>query len=285
MKPGTCRLCGKRQMKLTKDHSPPQCASNEKSRGHYRRANLYTQTLGLTTAVGTRLACGSGYDIAPEQPPIRGGISEYSQCSECNNLLSRNYDVPFGDWCRTAKATLQPGRVLIVQERYLQMCQNPLAVLKRVIALFFSINGDCFAERNQELAKFVLDPASRQLPEPFGIFAAFCVSDLVSYIPVQCRLNVANGHGLWISQISYPPFTFALTLDGQCPDRRFFPLRSFAQHSIGKEANAEVVLSILPTNPVFAGDYRGSGRLVPDNTVVLTTELPPRYFRLVDTVF
>lgn len=285
MKTGTCRLCRKRQVKLTDDHTPPQCAFNEKSRGHYRRANQYTHNLGLTNSNGTTLVGGSGHDIAPDRRPIFGGIHERTQCEACNNLLSRNYDAPFGLWCSSAKATLKPGRVLIARERYSQVCGNPLAVLKRVIAMFFSINGDFFAENNQNLADFVLVPESQQLPEPFGIFAAYSLSDLVSYIPIQCRLNVTTGYELWISQISYPPFTFALTLDGTSPDSRLCALRSFAQHPIGQTVSTEAVLKVVPTNPVFAGDYRGSGLLVPDNTVVLTTGLPPRYYRLVDPVF
>ncbi len=283
MKLGTCRLCGKRSVKLTDDHTQPQYAFNEKSRGHYRRGNLYTQNVNPTIFIRSNPAGASGYDI-PSQP-IFGGIRVPTQCMECNGLLGLHYDVPFGQWCHGAKATLKPGRVLIVHERYTQICENPLAVLKRVIAMFFSINGDFFSERNQELARFVREPECQHLPEPFGIFAAYSVSDLVSYIPLQCRLNVANGYGLWITQISYPPYTFALTLDGTSPDPRFCALRSFAQHPIGPGASTEVVLSLVPTNPVFAGDYRGSGRLVPDNTVVLTTELPPRYYRLVDPVF
>ena len=61
-----------------------------------------------------------------------------------------------------------------------------------------------------------------------------------------------------------------MTLDGPCPDPRLTNLRRFAHHGYDDEADVEMTFRTLPTNSCSAGDYRPSGKLLPDNTLVLT---------------
>ncbi len=280
---GTCHLCGKNTDRLSKDHIQPQCALNEKHRTYLRMESIQSMPMRNNHAVTGPAVRKIYYEIQPDRP-IVGGIYRYTQCEDCNGLLGRFYDKRFGDWCHDALALLKPGEVILVQREYTQKCRYPLAILKRVVAMFFSINGDKFASCQPELSEFVRDPQSQHLPVSFGFYAAYNVNDLVSHIPLQCRMEVRAGRQSWISQIAHPPFVYAMTFDSGCPDPRLTDITGFARIGYDEVANIDVILRVVPTNSCFAGDYRAAGKLLEDDMVVSATEVMPSYFRIVDVV-
>ena len=180
---------------------------------------------------------------------------------------------------------LKPGeKIIVVQREYIQQCRFPLAILKRIVGMFFSINGERFAACQPELSEFVRDPQSQQLPARFRFYAAYNINDLVSHIPLQCRKDARTGRESWISQIAHPPFVYTMTIDTGCPDSRLTDITGFARYGHDELACADVALQVVPTNSCFAGDYRAAGKLVPDDIVVCMTEIKPSYFRIVDVV-
>ena len=50
------------------------------------------------------------------------------------------------------------------------------------------------------------------------------------------------------------------------------------------EGDVDLVFRILPTNSCFAGDFRPSGKLLPSDILVMTPQLEPSFYRLVDVV-
>jgi hypothetical protein len=280
-KRGRCWLCGKETDRLTADHTQPQCAFNEKKR-RYLRLNSVVNRRRPLGKIGHAIR-NIYMEIQPDRP-IAGGIYYNRQCLVCNSLLGRCYDARFGQWCRDAHANLKRGAVHVVQQEYTQRCKYPLSILKRIVAMFFSINGERFAEAQPELSRFARFPLSHEFPEKIGLFAAYNTNDLVSHIPCQVRFNPRTCAQVFLSQIAHPPFVFLLTLDGPCPDPRLTDLRRFAEYNFEDEADVEVTFRVLPTNSCFAGDYRATGKLVPDDTLVMTPEVEPSFFRLIDEV-
>ncbi len=279
-KPGTCHLCGKQTDSLSKDHIQPQCAFNEKHRTYVRMESI-SMAIRENKAVAGPAVRNIYFEIQPDRP-IAGGIFRYTQCQNCNGILGTFYDKRLGDWCHDALAVLKRGRLVLVQRQYMQKCRYPLSILKRVIAMFFSINGERFSSCHSELSKFVREPQSRHLPEPYRFYAAYNINDLVGHIPLQCRMDVGSGQGSWISQVAHPPFVYAMTIDSACPDDRLTDITGFARFAYGEEANIDVVLRVVPADSCFAGDYRAAGKLLTDDIVVFTTEVMPSHFRVVD---
>jgi hypothetical protein len=282
-KRGPCLLCGKEGSLLSEDHIQPQCAFNEKHRRHVRMESVQSMAIKQNSTLTGPKFRNIYQEIQPDRL-ITGGIYRYTQCEDCNGFLGRTYDAHFGEWCRDAVEILKPGQIIVAQASYSQRCRYPLSVLKRVVAMFFSINGDKFAACHPELSRFVMDSMSQTLPERYGVYAAYNINDIVSHIPLQARANVRSGTTTWVSQIAHPPFVYVLTIDSESPDSRLADLRSFAGSAYGQDADIEIVLHLLPTNSCLAGDFRATGKLLPDDIMVGTSDLPPSYFHLVDAV-
>ena len=280
-KPGTCHLCAKETDSLSKDHIQPQCAFNEKHRTYVRMESVQSMAIRKNKAVAGPAVRNIYFEIQPDRP-IAGGIYRYTQCRDCNGILGTFYDKRLGDWSHDALALLKPGRVILLQGEYTQECRYPLSILKRVIAMFFSINGEKFSSCHRQLSMFVREPQCRHLPHRYRFYAGYNINDLVSHIPLQCRLHMGSGEKSWISQIAHPPFVYAMTIDSGSPDDRLTDITGFARFGYNDEANIDVVLRVLPTNSCFAGDYRARGKLVPDDIVVFATEVMPSYFKVVD---
>jgi hypothetical protein len=289
MKRGKCWLCGGEKEALTDDHIQPQCAFNEKRRKHIRLhsptslSKLSDKKIRPNAPLNAKTLRNIYEAINPDRP-IAGGIFYKRQCKECNGLLGRLYDERFGQWCRDALSTLKRGELVVAQREYTLRCRYPLSILKRIVAMFFSINGEQFAQHRSELSRFARFPLCHELPEKIGIYAAYNVNDLVSHIPVQARRNVVNGEQWLLSQIAHPPFVYVMTLSGTCPDPRLTDLRRFAEQDYNDEGNVEMTFQILPTNSCFAGDFRASGKLLPDDVLVMTPQLEPSFYHLLDAI-
>jgi hypothetical protein len=261
-KKSKCCLCGKEAYKLSKDHIQPSCAFNEKNRKHLRMESVLSLATDRNPPKDAAKVRNIYYEIQPDRP-IQGGIYRRTQCIACNGYLGSHYDARFGKWCHDAVGILKPEEIIVVQQEYRQLCRYPLSILKRIVAMFFSINGDRFAPLQPELVDFIMDRQTRKLPTRFGVFAAYTINDIVSHIPFQYHVDVRTGQEIGISQIAHPPFVYVLTIDSACPDPRLTDLTGFARYDYEDEASVEMPFRVVPTNSCLAGDYRPSGVLGP----------------------
>lgn len=283
MKRGICALCGKDTNQLSKDHIQPQCGFNERDRTYVRMESIQSMSIRKNNAATGPRVRNIYYEIQPDRP-IGGGIYRYTQCKNCNSQLGSAYDQRLGDFCHDALDVLKPGQILVVQKEYRQTCRFPLSILKRVIAMFFSINGDKFVGCHQQLSQFVRDPSAAQLSSRYQFYAAYNVNDLVSHIPLQCRLNVKTGQKTWITQIAHPPFVYVMTIDSETFDQPLTNITAFAEFPYQSESATEMTFRIASTNSCFAGDFRSVGKLLTDDVAVCTTDVMPSYFKIVDTI-
>ena len=280
----SCHLCGTNEVQLTKDHIQPQCAFNEKNRRHVRLDSpLELSTLQRPAPYGKAWR-EIYYEIQPDRP-IAGGIYRRTQCEQCNGLLGEYYDAHLGQFCHDAVANLKLGNIHIVQKTYRQTIRYPLSLLKRILAMFFSINGSNFVHAQPELSKFIREPENRELPPRFHVFVGYNTNDMVSHIPYQVRARIGTGIHCQFSQIAHPPFVYLLAIDSPRPDSRLVEFTRFTQYAYGEEANIEEEFVVMPTNNCFAGDFRREGKVIPDGDAILTPEeVRPTYFRLIDPV-
>jgi hypothetical protein len=282
-KTGTCRLCGRETDQLSKDHIQPQCAFNEKDRTYVRMESVQSLAIRENKAVTGPAVRNIYYEIQPDRP-IAGGIYRFTQCVACNGYLGEHYDARFGQWCHDAVQLLKPGEIVVVQREYTQRCHFPLSILKRIIAMFFSINGERFATCHPELSSFVREHNRTGLPGRYRFFAAYNVNDLVSHIPLQFRGDVVACRESWLSQIAHPPFVYVMAIDSPSPDGRLADITSFADYDYNDEVGLDVQMRVVPTNSCLAGDFRAAGKLLEDNMIVGSSEVMPSYFRITHPV-
>jgi len=268
---------------LSQDHIQPQCAFNEKHRRYIRMENVQT-TKFRQNQILQRPKLRNIYDEIQPDRPISGGIYRYTQCTFRNGYLGEFYDARFGRWCHMAVSSMKAGQILIAKREYIQKCQFPLSILKRIVAMFFSINGDEFAKSNPELSAFVRNSNSTKLPKNFRFFAAYNMNDIVSHIPTQSRLNIKTSYCCTLSQIAHPPFVYVMTLDSESPDTRLTEISNFAGYAYEDQADLDVALRVVSTNNCFAGDFRSGGKVIEDDIAVLVSDVKPSYFRIIDVV-
>jgi hypothetical protein len=280
-KRGSCYLCGEEDIPLTKDHLQPQCAFNEKHRRYTRLQSDHLPT--PKNAPWGKKFNGTYYEIQPDKP-IEGGIYRMTQCATCNGLLGGCYDPHFGEFCHDAVANMKLGEIRVIQDRYTQTIRYPLSLLKRILAMFFSINGSNFVRKNAELSQFIRQPENRDLPEKYRLFVGYNANDMVSHIPFQIRTNSRFSFKHALTQIAHPPFVYVLTFSDHCPDSRLVEFTGFKEIPYGERADIDCVFRLLPTNNCFAGDFRSEGKMIPDDMAIFCPEIQPSYFRLVDVV-
>jgi len=135
----------------------------------------------------------------------------------------------------------------------------PLAILKEIVAMFLSVNGPGFAERNQELVRFVLNRGRKYLPPRYRFFAYYNGTGGLRYINFAGLINTSTGNTIGLSEITYPPLGYVLTVDSPPPDKRLMEITHFARYGYNEFKVMELRMPVLPVHVSFVpGDYRSA---------------------------
>ena len=135
----------------------------------------------------------------------------------------------------------------------------PLAILKEVVAMFLSVNVRGFAERNQELVRFVLNKDKKYLSPRYRFFAYYNGTGGLRYIPFAGLIDTSTGNTIGVSEITYPPLGYVLTVDSPPPDNKLMEITRFARYGYNESAVMELRMPVLPVhNPFAPGDYRSA---------------------------
>lgn len=135
---GICHICGK-YGKLSKEHVPPKSSFN----------NMRSISVNFEQAITL------GPDTMPKGPVHQGGIFFYTLCEKCNSNTGHWYGSRFIRWCYQGMDILirTGGKPTLIYMRYL----FPLAIIKQILTMFFSVNTEKFRVPNTELVQFVLN--------------------------------------------------------------------------------------------------------------------------------
>lgn len=198
-------------------------------------------------------------NLGPEEFP-RGkiqqrGMGGYTLCEACNNRTGHWYGNQFVDWCYKGMSVLMgsgghPNLSYVVH-------LYPLPVLKEIVTMLFSVNHDRFHGVHQELVRFVLNRDSTGLPDKYRFFTYFNTSPRFRAIGTAALMQVGRGRGpILISEFSYPPYGYVMTIHSESPDPRLFEISHFAQFEYYESAELALDLPVLPVHTPFPGDYR-----------------------------
>lgn len=235
---GICHLCGA-DGPLSFEHVPPRAAFND------RPVLFHTLEQNM--------------ELGPESDPRSGEISQrgagaYTLCGRCNNKTGRWYGSRFAAWCQQGMETLARtnGRPTLVYLHYL----FPLAIIKQVATMFFSVNSPRFREKQPELEAFVLDKERRGLSPGYRFFLYYHMMGKGRRAGVSGWLNFDSGRTSILSEVSFPPFGYVLTFGDEAPHRDMFEITHFARYGYQEFAVTEVRMPLLETHLALPGDYR-----------------------------
>jgi len=239
---GICHICGE-QKQLTFEHVPPKSAFNDK---RYIQAKL-EDLIGL------------GPDDIIKGPTHQGGIGEYTLCGKCNNETGAWYGGYFVDWCYQGMEILikSGGKPSLIYMNYLY----PLPIMKQIVAMFLSVNGDKFGIANPELVRFVLDRERKYLSPKYRFYVYYNISGRFRYTGIMGKIEVtaellSTSKPMLMSEITFPPFGYLMTIDSESPDKRLVEISHFARHDYNEYRVMSIKLPVLPTHTAYAGDYR-----------------------------
>ena len=234
---GICRICG-REKPLSFEHIPPKAAFNNRP--------------VVTVALEQIIALGP--DIKPKGPIKQKGMGDYILCEECNNNSGSWYAARFVDWCYRGMEILKlsNGSPTLVYTYKI----FPLAVIKQIIVMLLAVNNPNFAQANIDLAAFVMKKENNHLPPKFKIFTYYNIIGMHRNVGLSAKLSLPTGRATFMSEVSFPPFGYLLTINSEKPDERLVDISGFANYQYDDFAEIQVRLAVLPTHLLYPGDYR-----------------------------
>jgi hypothetical protein len=245
---GKCHICGNTR-ELSFEHVPPRAAFNDK---RVIRAK-FEETIGL------------GPDEIVKGPIQQRGVGEYTLCVKCNSDTGGWYGGKFVAWCYQAMEILikSKGKPTLIYLNYL----FPLAIIKQIIAMFFSVNVNTFCDANPELVRFVLVKEKKYLSPKYRFFVYYNTTGRFRFSGIVGQIQMINEFGSMtkpriMSEITFPPFGYLMTIDSEPPDNRLIEISHFARHDYNEFRVMTMKFPVLPTHTIYPGDYRTKEEII-----------------------
>jgi len=237
MNVGVCHICGEVKP-LSFEHIPPRAAFNNRP----------------VVKISLERAIELGPDVKPIGPVSQKGMGDYVLCEECNNKTGSWYGSRFVDWCYRGMEILRLSR----GNPNLVYSYNmfPLSVLKQIVIMFLAVNRPGFSKANPGLASFVLDKANNQLPQRYRVHCYYNIIGMLRNIGLSAGLTLTTGKSIIMSEVSFPPFGYLLTIDSDKPDERLVDISGFSNYRYDSRIVIQLRLAVLPTHLLYPGDYR-----------------------------
>jgi len=241
---GVCHICGE-YTKLSFEHVPPKAAFNSKPVVNANIEALIKKEKDLDNFSGKTSQRSSG---------------GYTLCEECNSLTGTWYGADYVEWI------YQISRVLLLSKGepslYYLYRIFPLRVIKQIICMFFSANGEKFREAQQDLVRFVLNKEARYLEPHIRIYAFYSPSRRSRQSGVSGVLNFNTHSHKIISEIVFPPMGYVMSLNNIAPDKRLFDITFFSEYQYNDWKELSLKMPRLPIYTYFPGDYRSRSEVL-----------------------
>jgi hypothetical protein len=248
---GECRICG-RYCILTKEHVPPQGSLLIQGKdGQFRPPSIIK--VGYPDIY--KLKAGE----MPKGYAAQGGSAFFTLCSNCNNNIGSWYSNDYIEWCEQGLNVLSTtqGRTKLILPYHIY----PLRVLKQIIAMFFSLNGVSLGKEFPELREFILEKNKVTLPEKFRVYAYYNTLAIFRFIGMIYKVNFVSGQKIRMTETSYIPFGYVMTVNSQSPDSRLLDISHFGVYGYDQSDTLMLSIPALPTYSHLPGDYRSKREL------------------------
>lgn len=243
---GNCHLCGQYGA-LSFEHVPPESAFNNQRiiTPDTKKVFELTDLDELRKLSGRQSQRGQG---------------GYTLCSQCNNLTGHWYGANYAAWAYQGADYLQRSSDRMMQVAY-PYHLLPLRVIKQIVCMFFSVNSPRFREAHPELVRFVLNKDTKYLSPRTKIYVGYLWSDRIRSAGVTASLQLDKITGVTrrrvYSEISFPPFSYILSLDSPPPEHEMLDITFFGNYAYNEFATLHLPIPTLSVYTPFPGDFRG----------------------------
>jgi len=246
-----CHICGK-MAELSFEHIPPRKAFNN------------TGVLIAEMNFERPFTIG----VAPQgAKTFQRGMGSYSLCEKCNSDTGAWYGEKFIEFCKKGMLLLQ--KTNYKPSLYYFADIYPLAVIKQIISMFLTINSLAFRDKYTDLVGFVLNRRMRHLHPRYHIYIYYNHGGMHRATPISAKvdLKISTMEHLrttFMTEISYPPFGYLMTIDSGPPDAPVADITFFASYGFDQLKTLSMHYPIYPTYTIFPGDYRSMDKITED---------------------
>jgi hypothetical protein len=108
-----------------------------------------------------------------------------------------------------------------------------------------------------------LDKEARNLPPDWRLYIYYNRGSKLRYSGLSAMGNLNTGSVSILSEISYPPFGYVLTVTpGEPPDQRLAEITFFSAFRYADCTTLQVMLPTLETHLFYPGDYRSKQEIL-----------------------
>lgn len=242
---GHCHLCGGFG-KLSFEHVPPESAfNNQKVVTPDAKKVFELRDLDqLKNLTGKQSQRGQG---------------GYTLCERCNSLTGHWYGSNYAAWAYQGADYLRRSNGCKTQLAY-PYHLLPLRVIKQIACMFFSVNSPQFREAHPELERFALNKEAKHLPPHIRIYVGYLWSDRSRAAGVTGSMQLDKTSGVTrmrvYSEISFPPFSYILSLNSAAPEHDMLDITFFGNYGYDEFATLQLPIPMLSIYTPFPGDFR-----------------------------
>ncbi len=244
---GVCAVCCE-YAELSFEHIPPRSCYNNRSMEFLTGTKVFERAPGAVMR-GTISQRGAG--------------GQYT-CGQCNNAAGRWYVPETIQWVARGVEVLsrigdREGQDTRPFSRFVNVVFSgvkPLLFLKQVVYMFLCINGPGFTVRHPDLRAFVLDRESTNMSDECHFHIGLTWGPGARSVAGSAVTDLRRSGATYISDISFPPFTYAMWL-GQ-PYHALAPceITRFKSYEASQVCDVPLALQVGFTHLAFPSDHR-----------------------------
>jgi hypothetical protein len=246
-KTGPCALCGSNG-KLTYEHLPPRSTHNNKP------AAVFGLPKNSMTSV---------YVTTQQQ-----GSGGHTLCNACNNFTGTEYVRNYQEWVATADHIVLTHHAAIVEHNksgtgflnvpaLLGPSLHPGKFIRQILCMSASLCGPWLCEEYPIIREIVLSGAQLKLPEPLRIYCTLFMGPTGKHSGGHGMFRQTEGDIVRFAELSHPPFSFVLQLEGAEDPRLGFEISDLTMFDLTEPLGDQwfqFAIAFGHTN--FPGDYR-----------------------------
>ncbi|WP_123812067.1 hypothetical protein [Mangrovimonas sp. DI 80] len=199
----------------------------------------------------------------PKGKTKQGGIGYNSFCVKCNSFLGSSYVPAYKNWAIGGMQLLNQKEEYGLHGYTINEIE-PLKVIKHIISMFLAINPEWFLESYPELAAFLNEQETKELPDKFRVFMYLTRAERFRYMPFTTHGNLKTGTTTLCSEIAFPPYGYVITFDFNGKIGYLNEITDFKKFNLNQKTSLNMITYQLPTYMQFPLDYRNETKIESD---------------------
>ena len=232
---GTCKLCN-RICELTFEHVPPRSCFNKTTRYYTSSFHEYVTN-----------------SIDKKSKLKQGGTGGDYYCKNCNNFLGKKYVKSYKFWVQLGVGMIKKYDKTILNDFILDGLK-PLNILKLISSFFISIN-EIESDIISELKLFVSDVNSKKFPDNLNLYCYLNDTGNIRVVPQIFHMKFGSKRGNTLSEFTFPPFGFVLSLD-KIEHKRLTDITGFKNYDFDSKHSIRIQIFKNDTHYSLPLDYR-----------------------------